>query len=133
MTKRTLVVGRTNFSDTVSTMFGVLDCESQIKTSRVETTERQQSDKFARIGRKESKKEIALRKKREAREDLIRAANAQAAIEQANRMPSKCRKLLRQARKFLPATHKIVLETSPVGILRKLVRNGQPMAAQCAP
>jgi hypothetical protein len=129
MAKMNLVVGKADFQDTVSSLFGVLDCESQLKTSRIATTAKQKSDELARSIRKESKKEIALREKREARDELIRATNAQAAIEQANRMPSKCRKLLRQARKFLPATHKIILEASPIGILRKLVRSNQTVPA----
>ncbi|MDD2745750.1 MAG: hypothetical protein PHU93_04390 [Candidatus Gracilibacteria bacterium] len=129
MVKKTLVIGDKGIQDAVASQFGVLDCVSQLKTSRVVALSRQQTDLAARKVRKSVKLEAAMRQRREEREKLEREAVIQAALAQANSKPGSCKKLLKQVRAILPLTHKIALVPAKVGFMRTLVRPNQAMTA----
>lgn len=122
MVKKSLVAGKNGVSDAVACMFGVLDCEIQLKTSRVHKAIRRKLDRMARNGRHETKQQVALREQQQERIEMIRAKHAHTVLALANNQPGKCRKLLKVVRSNMPTGHKIVLVPGDIGFRRQLVQ-----------
>ena len=122
MARKILVAKTDGLLDAVTSLFGVIDTEAQLKASRILGSARRKLDTLARNARSSRKKHVALRERRQERSESIKAKQAQSILTRANQRPSHCRRLLKLAKQALPAGHMIALVPSTVGFQRQLDR-----------